>query len=231
MTTVISIPRDLWAYIPGYGEGRINTAYFLGEMGSGGPEVARQTVAQVLGIPITYSVVVDFDGFRQMVDAIGGVDIDVAEPIDDPLFPDDFYGTYHLTIPAGPQHMDGNLALAYVRTRHNSSDIQRAERQQALMEAVRRRLLTPEQLPALPGYLTQAASKVKTTLSLPDLFYLARLARALDSDRIHSHVLQPPLLWNGVTADGQQVLLYDPYTLQQSVQQWIYEAALPEYPR
>lgn len=222
--TLISIPRDLWVSIPGYGAGRINTAHFLGALNGEGPEVARQTVSQVLGLPVTYTVVVDFSTFRETIDSIGGIEIDVPEPIDDSLFPDDFYGTYHLIIPVGPQHMDGNLALAYARTRHGSSDLERAERQQAVMEAVRRRLLSPDQLPSLPSHISQAASRVETTLSLADLFFLARFARALPPARIHTHVIQPPLLWNGVTADGQQVLLYDPASVQQAVQQWLYEA-------
>lgn len=225
--TLISIPRDLWVSIPGYGANRINTAFFMGELTGNGPEVARQTASQVLGIPISYTVVVDFNGFREFVDSIGGIDVDVPQAIDDPLFPDDSYGTYRLVIPAGPQHMDGETALAYARTRHGSSDIERAERQQAVMQAVRERLLTPDQVTALPGHLRRAADDVRTTLSLPDMFFLARFVRNVDEARIYNHVLRPPMLWNGVLADGAQVLLYDPYSVQQSVQQWLYEASFP----
>ena len=129
--TFISIPRDLWVVIAGYGQGRINTAYFLGETSSNGPEVARQTVAQVLGIPIDHDVVINFDGFRRMIDALNGINLYVPDAIDEPLFPDKSYGTYRLLIPEGYQHMDGELALAYARTRHGNSDIYRAQRQQA----------------------------------------------------------------------------------------------------
>lgn len=225
--TLISIPRDLWVAIPGFGEARINTAYFLGEGWSSGPALARQTVSQLLGIPISYTFVVDFDGFRQTIDEIGGIQIDVPESIDDPLFPDDSYGTYRLVIPAGPQAMDGQQALAYARTRHGSSDIHRAERQQLVMEGVRQKVLSPEQLPFLPAHIVRGASRVETDLSVPDIFFLARFARTLDRARIFNHVIRDPLLWNGVTADGQQVLLYDPYSVQQAVQQWLYEATLP----
>ncbi|MBA3532255.1 MAG: LCP family protein [Ardenticatenales bacterium] len=222
--TLISIPRDLWVAIPGYGEGRINTAYFMGQAWYRGAEVARQTVSQVLGIPIGYTVVIDFDGFRQIIDSMGGVEVDVPEAIDDPAYPDDSYGSYRLYIPAGPQQMDGAQMLRYVRTRYGSNDLERAARQQAVLEAIRQHLLSPQQLPSLPGYLTEGSSQVDSTLSLADLFFLAHFAQTLKPQRIQSHVLAPPLLWNGVTADGQQVLLYDSYSLQQNVQRWLYES-------
>ncbi len=222
---VISIPRDLWVYIPAYGQARINSAYFLGQLYGSGPELAQQTVSELLGIPITHTMTIDFGGFRRLVDEIGGIDLNVPTPIDDELFPDDAYGTFHLQIPAGRQRMDGERALQYARTRHGSSDLERAERQQAVLQAIRTSLLQPEQLPHLPGYLLQGASEVDTTLSLPDLFFLARFLRTLERDEIFMHVIEPPLLWNGVTADGQQVLLYDPYSLQQAVQEWVWEAA------
>lgn len=223
--TLISVPRDVWAPIPGYGYARINTAYFLGSLYEEGREVATQTVSEVLGIPITHTAIVDFNGFRQMVNAIGGIDIDVPEAIDDPLYPDENYGYMRVQIPAGPQHMDGELALQYARTRHSSSDIKRAERQQSVLQAIRDRILSPTQLPFLPAYLTQAAQEIESDFSVPDLFYLARFARALDSSRIQMHVVQPPLLWDGWTTDGQQVLFYDPATLHAEVQRWLEEAA------
>lgn len=228
--TLISIPRDLWVSMPGFGEGRINTAYFLGEAWSykgGGAKLARQTISQVLGLSITYSLVVDFQGFERVVDGLDGINIYVPHAIDDQEFPDDSYGTYHLTIPSGYQHMDGKRALAYARTRHGNSDIYRAERQQAVMEAVRKRALSSSYLPWLPKILRQEAKKVETNLSVSDLFFLARFAQELEGYRIYTYVLRSPLLWNGTTADGQMVLLYDPYSLQQSVHQWLYDASLP----
>lgn len=225
--TLISIPRDLWVLIPGYGQGRVNTAYFLGETESEGPYVARQTVSHVLGIPIDHSLVINFDGFRRMVDAIDGINVFVPEAIDDAAFPDESYGTYRLLIPSGYQHMDGELALAYARTRHGNSDLHRAQRQQDVLKAIWRRVVSLEQLPALPSFLKEGTSEIKTTLDLTDMFFLARVARALSSNKIQSHVIGSPLLWNGTTADGQMVLLYDPYTLQITVEKWIDEAANP----
>jgi LCP family protein required for cell wall assembly len=225
--TLISIPRDLWVHIPGYGESRINTAYFMGESWGQGPETARQTVQQVLGIPITHTAVIDFDTFREVIDNVGGVDVVVPKAIDDPLFPTDDYGTYHLQIPAGPNHFDGEEALAYARTRHGSSDMERAARQQQVVQALRDRLVSPDQLPNLPGYLRDGFESVRTSLSLTDMFFLADIGMDIEKERIFTHVIQAPLLWNGVTADGQQVLLYEPYELQSTVQYWLWEASQP----
>jgi polyisoprenyl-teichoic acid--peptidoglycan teichoic acid transferase len=222
---LISIPRDLWVFIPGYGESKINTAYFLGERRGRGAELAAETVSNLLNVPVNDTIVVDFHGFRALVDMIGGIEIDVPEPIDDRMYPDDYYGTFRLVIPAGKQTMDGERALQYARTRHGSSDILRAERQQAVLEAVRRTVLTPAHLPHLPAYVLEGASYISTSLSIPDFFFLARFGHSLPAERIHSHVIRSPLLWNGVTADGQQILLYDRYTLQQAVQEWLSEAA------
>jgi LCP family protein required for cell wall assembly len=225
--TVISIPRDLWVNIPGYGEGRINTAYFLGELWEDGSGVAQQTVSQLLGIPITHTAVVDFDTFRALIDKVGGVDVVVPVAIDDPWFPTDDYGTYHLQIPAGENHFDGETALAYARTRHGSSDMERAARQQQVVQAVRDKLTSAEQIPNLPAYIRDGFESVETSLSLTDIFYLAETGLDIDRADIHTHVIQAPLLWNGITADGAQVLLYEPYELQSTVQQWLWEASQP----
>ena len=155
-----------------------------------------------------------------MVDALGGINIYVPEAIDDHAFPDESYGTYRLVIPSGHQKMDGELALAYARTRHGNSDIHRAQRQQDVLKAIWRRVISLEQLPALPSFIKEGTSEVQTTLDLTDMFFLVRVARALTSSQIQSHVIGSPLLWNGTTTDGQMVLLYDPYTLQIAVQKW-----------
>lgn len=219
--TLISIPRDLWVTIPGYGAGRINTAYTLGQRHGQGSALARQTVSQLLGLPIQHVALVDFDGFRQLVDRLGGIELEVPEAINDPAFPDAHYGTLHFQIAAGWQQLDGEMALRYARTRHGSNDLDRAARQQAVLEAIRQRALDPARLPELPGHLLASLEHIESTLSTADLFFLARIAQRLEHEQIQGHVIRAPLLWNGVTADGQQVLLYDPVTLQQAVQGWL----------
>ncbi len=137
---MLSIPRDLWVPIPGYGESRINQAFVLGEVKKypgGGPALAMRTVQEFLGVPIHGYVLVDFDGLRKLIDQIGGIDVMVEKPIDDTQYPTDDYGYQEVHIPAGLVHMDGDLALKYARVRHGSSDIDRGRRQQQVLMAAR----------------------------------------------------------------------------------------------
>ena len=87
---ILSVPRDLQVYLPGYGLQKINAAYFFGEadrLPGGGPGLALATVSQLFDVPIPYYITVDFDGFRKVVDELGGIDLYVPEAIDDPLYP------------------------------------------------------------------------------------------------------------------------------------------------
>ena len=151
---MLSIPRDLYVVIPGQSDmQRINSAYVLGELQQPGtgPKLAMQTVQNNFGVPVNSCVVISFDAVIGLIDAIGGVDIDVPVTIDDPEFPDMNYGFDPLYIPAGPTHMDGKLALKYARTRHQDTDFDRASRQQQVLMAVRQKVLKPDVLPGLIG--------------------------------------------------------------------------------
>ena len=137
--SMLSIPRDLWVPLPGYNtHERINSAYVYGELYAypgGGGEYAKRAVQYNLGVPVDYYVRIDFRGFEAAIDTIGGIDIDVAERIVDNEYPTPDYGTMRLVIEPGPQHMDGDLALKYARTRHGNAggDIDRAPRQQQVI--------------------------------------------------------------------------------------------------
>jgi len=122
---MLSIPRDLFVPIPGESDlQRINSAYEIGELKQpgGGAKLAMQTVQYNFGIPINSYVLFTFQAVMSLVDAVGGIDINVPAPIDDPQYPDMNNGYDPLHIPAGHIHMDGNLALKYARTRHEDSD-------------------------------------------------------------------------------------------------------------
>ncbi len=138
VVALMSIPRDLWVSIPGGGEGKINSAFYLGEAAGagGGPALARQTVSTLLGIPINAHAVVDFRGFRGLIDAIAGITVDVPTELYDPQFPTEDYGYMTAHFMPGPQHMNGDQALIYSRVRHPDSDFQRMRRQQQVMIAV-----------------------------------------------------------------------------------------------
>ena len=204
---ILSIPRDLWVTIPAMDtEGKINTAHFLGDAYNypgGGPALAMETVKQELGIPVDYYIRFNFDSFEKVVDAIGGVDICVAETIDDPLYPAfDNYGYDPLHIDKGCQHMDGALALKYARTRHNGTDFDRAKRQQQVILAVRDKVTKQNLLPQLaaqaPTLLDELQKSVRTDLSLDQMIQLAKLATQIDPKNIKQ-----------ATIDENMVVAYD----------------------
>ncbi len=138
----ISIPRDTEARIPGYGYRKINNANALG-----GSELASQTVSGLLGIPIDYTIVTNFSGLKQLVDAVGGIDVDVKEALIDNEYPcaNNEYLPCGINIQPGVQHMDGARALEYTRCRKGTcgNDFGRAERQQEVINLLMAKLVQP----------------------------------------------------------------------------------------
>ncbi len=211
---MLSIPRDLWVTIPGYSEERINTAHYTGDLKKypgGGPALAIKTVQYNLGIPIHYYVRVNFGGFVEAVDTIGGVDIYVEKEIDDPLYPDSAFGYDPLYIPAGQQHMDGELALKYARTRHGGSDFDRLRRQQQVIMAVRDKVLRLEMLPQLlrnlPQLLKTVGDSVQTDLLLDEMLNLVQLASKIDDEHIKAAAIDSSMTEPTTRYNGAQVLI------------------------
>jgi LCP family protein required for cell wall assembly len=216
---MLSIPRDLWVPIPGYGVGRINTAHVLGDIDDypgGGPALAVKTVQNNLGVPIHYYARVDFNAFVELVDRIGGIDIYVEEEIDDPTYPShdpaDPYGYAPLHIEAGQHHFDGELALKYARTRHSAGgDFDRAERQQKVLKAVFTKVTRLDMLPTLipqaPQMWGLLQNSVDTDLTLDEIIALARLATQVDPDDIRFAVIDERYTMFHETEDGKQVLV------------------------
>jgi LCP family protein required for cell wall assembly len=163
----LSIPRDLRVTIPGHGDDRINVAYALG-----GPELAIRTVQALTGIPINHVVLVDFSGFRELVDALGGVTIDNPEKIISNSFDGHpwRFGRGHL-------HLDGRHALAYARVRENTAnpsdnDLTRGLRQQRVLQAIAHGLASPSTLLHLPSVGRTIGKPLTTDLSANDLLEL-----------------------------------------------------------
>ena len=185
---MLSVPRDLLVSVPALNDTvKVNTVHVFGEVNKfpgGGPELTRQTIASFMGYPIDYYVRVNFDGFRQIIDLVGGIDIDVPKDIRDDLYPDENYGYDPLFIPAGRHRMDGTLALKYARTRHQDSDYGRAARQQQVIMAVKDKLVQPGQLaallPRLPGLTLALANSVKTDMPIDKAIALARTIDQVD---------------------------------------------------
>jgi LCP family protein required for cell wall assembly len=209
---MISLPRDLWVDIPNYGQGKINTAYTYGELNKldgGGPGLAKRAVEQNFGLRVDYYARVDFHGFEQIVDTLGGIVVDVDRPIKDDEYPTDDYGVERLYVPAGLQFMDGSLALKYARSRHSESDFGRIRRQQRVLFAVRQRALQLNMLLRAPALVAQARDMVATDLSIGQLVRLAKLAQQIDSERVNSMVIDANLVREMIMRDGSQALLPD----------------------
>jgi len=191
----ISIPRDTEARIPGYGYRKINNANALG-----GSELAAETVSGLLGIPIDYTIVTNFTGLKQLVDAVGGVDVDVKEALVDTEYPctDNEYQSCGINIQPGMQHMDGARVLEYTRCRKGTcgNDFGRAERQQEVINLLMAKLVQPRIWlnPVSAAAVSNALrTGITTDLSGPNM---VRLAWAW------SHKTGEPIRWVLSTAPG-----------------------------
>jgi LCP family protein required for cell wall assembly len=207
---LISIPRDLWVEIPGHGEDRINSAHFYGELSGtegAGPGLMRRTIEHNLGLSVDYYARLDFGCFKRIIDIVGGITIDVPEPIRDDRYPDDHYGHMRIYIPAGRQHMDGEMALQYVRARHESSDFSRMRRQQQVLLAVRDKALRLDIIPSLPELIPLLGRTFSTDLPLEHLLGLANLASQIQVQDVQLRVIDESLTVPYVAPDGAQVLL------------------------
>ena len=211
--SILSIPRDLYVVIPGRGRDRINTAFVWGAAGdnpASGAALAMQTVEYNLGIHLHHYVLVDFGAVIDGIDILGGIDVNVPFTINDPTFPDMNYGYDPLFIPAGWQHLDGELALKYARTRHVDNDFGRAARQQQVVLAVRDQLLgmdIPTLIKDAPALYQQVEQGIRTDMSLDEIVQLGLLAYDVPSENIQNAVLDHTYVSNHVTEAGAQVLI------------------------
>ncbi len=209
---VVTIPRDLWVPIPGVGENRINTANWYGVINKypgGGPALAKKTVEYNFGRRIHYYVLVDFNGFRRIVDKLGGIDIDVPKPINDPTYPDENFGYSPLYIPAGRIHMNGDLALKYARTRHQDGDFGRSKRQIQVLLAIRDKAMRLDVLPRLPGLLQEMWGVVETDLKPQEILALAQAASRVKVENIRYGSIDQTMTVEYREKTGADVLWFD----------------------
>ena len=192
---ILSIPRDTWVAIPGFTHAKINVAYYLGDahkLPGGGPGLAVKTVEQFLGVPINYYAQVDFDTFVRFIDEIGGVKLDIQEPITIDLLGDGPDTIKKLK--PGVQTLPGSWALAYARNRHTENgDFDRAARQQQVILAMRDRVLSLNMMPMLikkaPTLYSELASGIRTNLTMEDAIRLALLAQEVPEENIKRGVI------------------------------------------
>jgi LCP family protein required for cell wall assembly len=227
---MLSLPRDLFVYIPGWAMQRINLAYIYGERGAfpdGGFGLMRQTLFYNFGLNVHYYAMVNLSGFRGIIDGLGGVEVMVDCAIEDlPLIGAEVpRGAYRVNddgyyvLPVGVYTMNGGEALWYARSRHNSTDFDRGRRQQQLLRAVWRKARDTGLLANIVPLWSQAMEFVETNLTFEDVLGLVPLALSIDSTQIQQYRLvrtyhttpwQPP--------DGSYVQIPNPETMRQLLQ-------------
>jgi len=209
---LVTIPRDLYVPIPTVGENRINTAMFYGDLNKypgGGPGLAKKTIEYNFGRRVHYYVLVDFGGFRKIVDTLGGIDINVPKAIDDPEYPTEDFKTMHVHFNAGMQHMNGEQALQYARVRHSDSDFGRSKRQIQVLMAIRDKALRLDILPKLPSLLSTMWGTVETDLKPQEVLALAQAASKVKTENIKTGTIDQTMTVEYVTNTGADVLWFD----------------------
>lgn len=192
---MLSIPRDLWVWVPGQGENRINTAHFFAEAGQtgSGPQALLDTIAYNFQASIPYYVRFQFDAFQDMVEAMDGVIVDLESPT----------GGYS----AGQHHLNGEQALAFVRDRAGSDDFFRMERGQIFIKAIIRRLLNPSVWLRLPQILTAVFSNLDTNLPFWEWPRIGFAVLRAGIDGIESRTIDREMVTPYTTNQGANVLL------------------------
>jgi LCP family protein required for cell wall assembly len=216
---ILSIPRDLWVEYPEVGQSaRINAANILGDEinypGGGGPAYAVKTVQKVLGLSkVNFYVLLNFEVFTQVIDAVGPVEVCPAEPIDDDQYPDGSYGYITIHFDAGCQDLGAERLLQYARTRHDDKqgDIGRSSRQQEVILAVRSKVLSAGGVTALLPKASElwesAQANIRTNLSFEDMVRLARTAENIPADNIRQGQISFEDVTITLTPEGDSVLV------------------------
>ncbi len=196
--SMISVPRDLSVKIPSHGIRKINNANAFGEAaqaGNGG-EYARKIFEETFGIDIPYYARVDFTAFKELVDVIGGININVERSFVDSAYPGENDSYQTVIFDAGPQHMDGDRALIFSRSRHGSngegSDFARAKRQQIVLAAFKKKLLSTETFLnpiTLQKIVSSLSQHITTNVEFGQMMFLASLAKEINTDEIKTLVL------------------------------------------
>lgn len=195
---VLSLPRDLYVYIPGWTMNRINLALPHGhgvDYPGGGGGLLADTIAYNFGLSIDHYARLGFDSFSQVVDTLGGVEVVVNCPLTDwrlispGLDPEIEENWERFTLEPGIQEMDGDLALWYARSRRSTNDFDRGRRQQQLLQAILAKGVTLNLVDDIPELWAAFHGGVETDLSLPDMLALAALAPGVNDNGVQHHLL------------------------------------------
>lgn len=214
--SLVSFPRDLWVSIPEVGMQRINTAYEYGENGGytgGGAGLLKDTLLYNFGLQIDYTAMVDFNGFRQIVTTIGGIDLPVACPytdwrlIDPTYDPEDENNWALFTAGPGLVHMDGDYALWYARSRKRSNDFDRGRRQQEVLRAIYAQAINTNLVPKIPQLYSELSGSFTTDLGVLDIAKLSPMALHLNNADIRGYYISGNLVSDWMTPGGASVLI------------------------
>ncbi len=219
---VIDFPRDLWVEIPdisdhyGITHGKLNQAYFFGNPGMGyydgpgeGPGLLARTLDLNLGLRVDHYLAIDSQTFVKMIDAVGGIDVQLDEPLDIS------YGVYNpgpeYYLSAGKNHLSGIVAYT-LATNRVPTTFQRMKYQKIVLSALREKLLSPQYLPKLPKLVTQFITSVQTDLTPSQINSLICIAQAVPKDDIQADSFPQDMFKSGS--------MYDPY---RKVNTFVYE--------
>lgn len=215
---MLSIPRDMWVNIPGFGYSRINTAYSSGEgaqLPGGGPGLAMKTVSNFIGVPVDYFLQVDFAVFTDIVGWLGCIEVNPTEDmILDPIGP----GPDHVKLTTGGTRelCQGWKVLAYARNRHTSGgDFDRAKRQQEVVLALQKKVFDPEVFPSLianaPQMYQELSYGIHTNMPFEDALKLAVLGKDISRDNIKTGVIDTTMVtFDNTTLGGQNASIMKP---------------------
>jgi LCP family protein required for cell wall assembly len=215
---MLSIPRDMWVNIPGFGYGRINMAYSNGEgaqLPGGGPGLAMKTVSNFIGVPVDYFLQVDFAVFTDIVGWLGCIEVNPTEDmILDPIGP----GPDHVKLTTGGTRelCQGWKVLAYARNRHTSGgDFDRAKRQQEVVLALQKKIFDPEVFPSLianaPQMYQELSYGIHTNMPFEDALKLAVLGKDISRDNIKTGVIDTTMVtFDNATLGGQNASIMKP---------------------
>jgi LCP family protein required for cell wall assembly len=225
LVSMVSIPRDLYVTIPGFGKTRLNLADNIGEAEhypGGGPGLLKATLEKNLGLTFDRYVRIDFQGFVDAVDILGGINVDVRCPTElwVPNMKDPGEYLLYRTIPAGMLHMDGDLALIYSRCRAHTPVFDRDRRQREVLLAFRNRILelgVPGLLPRLFELLESMEFHVQTDLETGEIVALAQLLTQVPLQNFSQSIIDLSLAPEWTTSEGAWVMLPDRQLIKQSM--------------
>lgn len=190
--------RSVWGPVFGqkinafYLQNRLRADLWPGSDTTRGYNALKSVIGELYGLDIKYFVEVDFEGFKSVVDAVGGVTVNVQLPVVDDTYPAGVARNLRLYIPSGIQHMDGTQALRYARSRNTSTDFDRGGRQQRILLSMREQADPQTLIPRLPALVDALKLAVKTDVPLNELPNLLGLATEVDTKDIRSYVFAPP---------------------------------------